>query len=155
MAAKLTRLTHKIAIQLLLVAENCTICGSRSRRPVRKLLDTPPYVVLYYGEETWTYTLHLIKNTVWSKDLDRKCPQEDASLVSSGLGTPPVGLADRNNLLSQQLPATGDPLARHTHTDLREITALRWDGSSASCTSHTAWLLCTVHWLFLMLLDPA
>jgi hypothetical protein len=38
MAAKLTRLTHKIAIQLHLVAERCTICSSRSRRPVRKLL---------------------------------------------------------------------------------------------------------------------
>jgi hypothetical protein len=41
MAAKLTRLTHKITIQLHLVAESCTICRSRSRRPVRKLLGTP------------------------------------------------------------------------------------------------------------------
>jgi hypothetical protein len=45
MAAKLTRLTHKIAIQLHLVAESSTICSSRSRRPVRKLLCTPSYVV--------------------------------------------------------------------------------------------------------------
>jgi len=30
MAAKLTRLTHKIAIKLHLVAESCTICSSRS-----------------------------------------------------------------------------------------------------------------------------
>jgi hypothetical protein len=37
MTAKLTRLTHKIAIQLHLVAESYTICNSRSRRPVRKL----------------------------------------------------------------------------------------------------------------------
>jgi hypothetical protein len=36
MAAKLTRLTHKIAIQLLLVAESCTIYSYRSRRPVRE-----------------------------------------------------------------------------------------------------------------------
>jgi hypothetical protein len=43
MTAKLTRLTHKIAIQLHLVAESFTICGSRSRRPVRKLLETPSY----------------------------------------------------------------------------------------------------------------
>jgi hypothetical protein len=43
MAAKHTRLTHKIAIQLHLVAESCIICSSRSRRPVRKLLDTPSY----------------------------------------------------------------------------------------------------------------
>jgi hypothetical protein len=40
MAVKLTRLTHKMAIQLHLVAEICTICSSRSRRPFRKLLDT-------------------------------------------------------------------------------------------------------------------
>jgi hypothetical protein len=43
MAAKLTKLTHKIAIQLHLVAESCTICSSRSRRPVRKLLDIPEH----------------------------------------------------------------------------------------------------------------
>jgi len=41
MAAKLTRLTHKIAIQL--VAESCTIYSSRFRRSVRKLLDTSSY----------------------------------------------------------------------------------------------------------------
>jgi len=45
MAAKLTRLTHKIAIQLHLGAGSCTICNSRSRPPVRKLLDTPSYQV--------------------------------------------------------------------------------------------------------------
>jgi len=40
MTAKLPRLTHKIAIQLHLEGESCTICSYRSRRPVRKLLDT-------------------------------------------------------------------------------------------------------------------
>jgi len=44
MGTKLTRLTHKITIQLHLVAESCNICNSRSRRPVRKLLDTPSYI---------------------------------------------------------------------------------------------------------------
>jgi len=39
MAGKLTRLTHRIAIQLHLVAEYCTICNYRSQRPVRKFLD--------------------------------------------------------------------------------------------------------------------
>jgi len=39
MAAKLTKLTHKIATQLHLVAKSCTISSSRSR----KLLDTPSY----------------------------------------------------------------------------------------------------------------
>jgi hypothetical protein len=43
MAAKLTRLTHKIAMQLHLVTENCTICSSRCRRPVRKLLYKHSY----------------------------------------------------------------------------------------------------------------
>jgi hypothetical protein len=56
MAAQLTKLTHKIVIQLHIVAESCTICGSRSRRPVRKLLDTPSY-----GEGSSLITnLHLI-----------------------------------------------------------------------------------------------
>jgi len=39
--AKLTRLSHKIVIQLPLVAEGCTICSSRSGLPVRELLDKP------------------------------------------------------------------------------------------------------------------
>jgi len=41
MAAKLTRLTHNIAMELHLVAESCTICSFGSKRLVRKLLDTP------------------------------------------------------------------------------------------------------------------
>jgi hypothetical protein len=44
MASKLTRLTHKIAIKLHVVAESCTICSYRTRRPVRKLLDTHSYL---------------------------------------------------------------------------------------------------------------
>jgi hypothetical protein len=48
MAAKLTRLTHKIVIQLHLVAESCTICSSCSRQPVWKLLDTPSYIWLCF-----------------------------------------------------------------------------------------------------------
>jgi len=40
MAAKVTRLTHKIAIQPHPVTDNCTICSSRSRQPVRKIMDT-------------------------------------------------------------------------------------------------------------------
>jgi len=45
MAAKLTKLIHKIVIQLHLVAETCIICSSRSRRPVLKLSDPPSYKV--------------------------------------------------------------------------------------------------------------
>jgi hypothetical protein len=47
MAAKLTRLIHKIEIQVRLVVESCIICSSRSRRPVRKLLDTSSYLWLW------------------------------------------------------------------------------------------------------------
>jgi hypothetical protein len=41
MVSKITILAHKIAIQLHLVAESCTICSYRSRRPVWKLSETP------------------------------------------------------------------------------------------------------------------
>jgi hypothetical protein len=47
MAAKFTRLTHEIAIQLHLVAESCTIFSSRSRRPVQELLDTPSCIYVH------------------------------------------------------------------------------------------------------------
>jgi len=43
MAAKLTRMTHKIAIQLHLVAKRYTIHSSHSKRPVHKLLVMPLY----------------------------------------------------------------------------------------------------------------
>jgi hypothetical protein len=52
MAAKLTILTHKIATQLYLVANSCTICSSRSRRPVRKLLDTPSCITMLMATGT-------------------------------------------------------------------------------------------------------
>jgi hypothetical protein len=41
MVAKLIRMTHKLVIQLHLVAESCTICSSHSRWPVQKLLMCP------------------------------------------------------------------------------------------------------------------
>jgi len=44
-AAKLTILTQKIATQLHLVADSCTICSSQSRRPVQKHSDTPSYII--------------------------------------------------------------------------------------------------------------
>jgi hypothetical protein len=50
MATKLTGLTHKIAIQLHLVSDSCTIRSSFSRCPVRKLLDTPSwYLKVFHG----------------------------------------------------------------------------------------------------------
>jgi hypothetical protein len=46
MAAKLTQLTHKLAIQLHLVVESCTIFSTRCRRLFQKILDTPSYVAV-------------------------------------------------------------------------------------------------------------
>jgi len=39
-SGELTRLNHKVAKQLHLLAESCTTCSTRSRRPVRKFLNT-------------------------------------------------------------------------------------------------------------------
>jgi hypothetical protein len=50
MAAKLTRLTHKIAIQLHLVAESYTIYSSRSRRPVQKIWVAPSCTIYRSSE---------------------------------------------------------------------------------------------------------
>jgi len=47
--ANLTRLTHKIVIQLHLVAESCTIFSYCSRWPVRKLLDSPSYLIYAFS----------------------------------------------------------------------------------------------------------
>jgi len=46
--AKLTRMIHKIVIQLHLVVESYTICSSHSRWPVQKLLDTPSYNTYHF-----------------------------------------------------------------------------------------------------------
>jgi hypothetical protein len=57
MAAKRTRLTHRLAMQLHLVAESCIICSSSSRRPVRKLLNTPSWLVLGLRIELVTFRI--------------------------------------------------------------------------------------------------
>jgi hypothetical protein len=75
MGAKLTRMTHKIAIRLHVVAESCTICRSRSRRPVRKRLDKPSYnfntllqkVIPFYAN--FGYTSLLQYDIVYPKQL--------------------------------------------------------------------------------------
>jgi hypothetical protein len=80
MAAKLTRLTHKIAIQLHLVAESCTICSPRSRRPDRKLLVTPSYLVRSGFEHeilVWIAT-----TTVYTRPLKLITSSVDVNLVN-------------------------------------------------------------------------
>jgi hypothetical protein len=73
MAAKLTRLTHKIEIKLHLVAKSCTICSSCSRRPVRKLLNTSPYNN---------------KLTDWLTDSMEQSPSSQADSHSASQGIP-------------------------------------------------------------------
>jgi hypothetical protein len=65
MAAKLTRLTHKVTTQLYLVAESSTICSSRARRPVRKRLDTPSYILLTQWI-LWIKNAHKISQSCFS-----------------------------------------------------------------------------------------
>jgi hypothetical protein len=77
MAAKLTRLTQKIAIQLHLVAEGererCTIWSFRSRHPVRKLLDSLSYITTLcerlqdFNSESWL--AHRFSTTVSASTL--------------------------------------------------------------------------------------
>jgi hypothetical protein len=66
MAAKLTRLTHKIAIKLYLMAESCTICISRYRRPVRKLLVTTSYLStdkeLHFGPGKLLQSVNMLRD---------------------------------------------------------------------------------------------
>jgi hypothetical protein len=68
MVVKLTRLTHKIGIQLHLLAESCTICSSLSRRPFRKLLDTPSYEIIIFA-----YFLHTVRKIalLWAQVADQ------------------------------------------------------------------------------------
>jgi hypothetical protein len=59
MVAKLTKLSHKIVIQLHLVAKSCTICSFCSRWQVWKLVDTPPHIMLNeLGTCSWTLSIY-------------------------------------------------------------------------------------------------
>jgi hypothetical protein len=73
MAAKLTRVTHKIALQLHLVAESCTICSSRSRRPVRKLLDTV----------TAQYIPNTGRLSQWRRDFKVLCTLRSENIIAA------------------------------------------------------------------------
>jgi hypothetical protein len=120
MAANPTRLTHKIAIQLHLVAESCTICSSRSRRPVRKLLDTPrkpcsilkhknihsvlcdlsPFVSIYcsYDEHCSKHftVYHITKLTPWSRVLFWEADSHSASQFPIFHGSRRLSLCSQN-----------------------------------------------------------
>jgi len=73
--ANLPILTHKIAIQLRLVAESCTICSSRSRRPVRKLLDSLSYITTPHEGRHHKYCWAWSWSNVSSSPVTRICWQ--------------------------------------------------------------------------------
>jgi len=62
MGAILARLTHKIVMQLHLVADICTICSSHSGWQVQKVLDTSSYMdsELHYGICVFSYLLGIL-----------------------------------------------------------------------------------------------
>jgi hypothetical protein len=91
MAAKLTRLTHKIAIQLHLVAESCTICSSGSGRPVRPSYVTNNKPTLQAGSFSSLVSLLISLRTTMLQDpssginghSDPRLKEPDGSLPSS------------------------------------------------------------------------
>jgi len=81
MAAKLTRLIHRIAIKLHLLAESCTICSSRSRLPVRKLLYTPSYNRVYQRVS------EILNYRITITDIQPVSEKSDCNLAPSNNGT--------------------------------------------------------------------
>jgi hypothetical protein len=81
MAAKFTTLTHKIAIQLHLVAEIFTICSSHFRRPVRKLLDTPSYTQVYEPDVTETTIENCVFGLYPSSGISRTNKTEENKII--------------------------------------------------------------------------
>jgi hypothetical protein len=83
MEAKLTIVTHKIAIQVNLVTESCTTCSSRSRLPVRKLLDTLSYIIGITALFASTCSPRDVKQTpVYSKNASPKRKSEHGISVN-------------------------------------------------------------------------
>jgi len=108
MALKLTRLTHKIAIQLYLVAVSYTICGSRSRRSVRKLLDTPSYVY------TYVFTNNGLWSAMWTH---RPSIQWIPVALLLGIKWPDVKMATHLHLVPRlRIPGVIPPLSKYVFT---------------------------------------
>jgi hypothetical protein len=87
MAANLTRLTHKIAIQLHLVAKSCTIWSSLSRRPVRILLNTPSYLlsikyVVDFSTQWFLFLMFIFSRSQWPRGLRQVLPSPARTLGS-------------------------------------------------------------------------
>jgi hypothetical protein len=81
MAAKLTRLTHKIATQMHLVAGSYTICSSGSRRPVWKVLDTLSYEWVSECVELMALQQSLRKRSLFLLPFDRNLKNAECSNI--------------------------------------------------------------------------
>jgi hypothetical protein len=107
MVAKLTRLTHKIAIQLHLVVESCTIRNSRSRRSVRKLLDIVSYMAwLLEGKGQRQRSPCQKLSFVWRHHMDPKFSE-----------TFPQAIACRLNFVMRRLSTVEKPARTSKQTN--------------------------------------
>jgi len=97
MAAKLTRLTHKIATQVHLVAERCTIC----RRLVRKLLDIPSYLQLRHHRLLLGIYKHIIHDRPISR-FSLTCEVESAILKNLKFFAIPLTKTVEENILKRR-----------------------------------------------------
>jgi len=69
------------------VAESCNICSSRSRRPVRKLLDTSSYVISSEDISKYlTEKKNLLKALIKDCNLLVKIREDGGSMVSRNVG---------------------------------------------------------------------
>jgi hypothetical protein len=109
--AKLTGITHKIAIQLHLVAESCIIYSPCSRKPVRKLLYTPSYILVrvsQYWKGHTTVTCWQCKGVSVTKHGFCKAQNRAFSLLTNSLNGPRFvgifGLDIWNETVHKQVP---------------------------------------------------
>jgi len=96
MAAKLTRLTLIIAIQPHLVADSCSVCSFRSRRPVGKLLDTLSYIILNFSWKSSNHTTFQreIPSTVYFTQIYCVTAARDPSFNHAVSGSDPSALTE-------------------------------------------------------------
>jgi hypothetical protein len=160
MAAKLTRLTHKIVIQLHLVAESCIICSSRSRRPVRKLLDTPSYTYdcTYCASRLSVWTSCFVFGKSWVRFSNHRTHGLRYIVISVA---PPVNVWKCPNVLMKRKIVALSGIYFRSHSCGSEIYQLHgaessWEANRHSI-SHTIYCLLRnpkIHWLNSPPLDP-
>jgi len=147
MAAKLTRPTHKTAIQLHPVAESCAICSYCSRWPVRKLLDTASYAypselllsrrvggprILYWhgGEEN--------KSSCLCRDSKPGSPLHN--LVTVLIELPRLLFCECNTLVMFRMRS----VQRMFIVFMTEAVVFQWGNSEIYCSQDNCTILCII-----------